>query len=523
MRSWSNKAKRWISHIIIYALLCGVLQSYDVGQASASTNMQLYRAGTHYLADNYTATQAGIVIEGQERGIVVTGSAFSLIDPTQEGNVAEESGVVATGAVMELLSGISGNFAIGETGAPVLYKFQTSRQLGNCQQFRIITTATQGFDAWLLNASLTPISMVTGLGGSNVWRQSLTDYTTYYILINGVAGTSGKLLCSDVLDDYGADFSSSSVVSLNKDYSIETEISGDVDMLRFTTATAVSTYRIRIESVVGSGGNFEIYDKNKRKIAQYSGNMGTSTINMAFTPVAGAVYYFRFTSGQTGRKILFHVTQTTTRYTVTYRLNGGKNAKANPTSYISTTPKFRLQNPTRSKYLFYGWYADSKFRTRVYYIQGQSRRNIVLYAKWVKVSPKAASIKTVKSKKVKQATVKWSKASGVKGYQLVYGTTRSLKKNVKKKITTKTSLTIKGLKPGKIYYFKICTYSKDSKGKKIYSKYSKIKKIRVKEKKKTKKKTATKKTTTTKKKTATKKTTAAKKKTTTKKTSTTKK
>lgn len=517
MDSWMYHAKRWISYILIYALLCGALGSYSMNHVSASTRQSLRQAGTSYLSESSVSTQSGIIIDGRKVQIQVSGLEFSVIDPEQAGNAGSEDvpgepGLVATGAGLELLYGISENFAIQSQGVPVLFRFSSSKPLGNCRQFRAITTAAQGVDVWLLDASLNPVSVVQGLGGTKVWRTCLKDYTTYYILVCGAAGTTGKFMCSDVIDDYGGDFSTAGNIYFNQDYSIETEISGDVDMLAFRASAAVSTYQLRIDSVVGSGGTYEVYDQNKRKIAKYSGTMNKATITLPFVPSPGARYYFRFTSGQTGRKILFRVAQATTQYRIVYHLNGGKNAKGNPSYYISTTPKFALQKATRSKYLFYGWYADPSFRTRVQYVQGQTRKNLHLYAKWEKVSPKATSIKSVKSKKIKQATVKWDKATGVRGYHLVYGTSRSLKKSVKKKDTKKTSLTLKGLKPGKTYYFKVCTYSLDSKGKKVYSKYSKVKKVKIKEKKKTKKKT--------KKKSATKKKTTTTKKTTTKKAAT---
>ncbi|MDE6566385.1 MAG: fibronectin type III domain-containing protein, partial [Lachnospiraceae bacterium] len=156
-------------------------------------------------------------------------------------------------------------------------------------------------------------------------------------------------------------------------------------------------------------------------------------------------------------------------------------------------------------------------------IKGANRKTFHLHAKWKKVSPAKTRITRAKSTKKKQAIIKWKKVKEIKGYQLVYGTTRGLHKKTKKKITKKNSLTIRGLKAGKTYYFKVRCYSKDSKGKKVYGKYSKVKKVKIKDKKKkvVKKKVVTKKKVTRK----TKRTAVTKKKTTkkTKKTAVTKK
>ena len=95
--------------------------------------------------------------------------------------------------------------------------------------------------------------------------------------------------------------------------------------------------------------------------------------------------------------------------------------------------------------------------------------------------PKSTSIKKLKPAK-KAVSVEWKKVSGVKGYQVQVATDKKFKKNkktatVKKQKTTK--VTIKKLKAKKKYYVRIRTY-KTVKGKKIYSSWSKVKKVKTK-------------------------------------------
>ncbi len=523
MKAGVGRTKRLIGYILLYAMLFSLIEPFEIREASAAAQHRLARAAVNYLPDSQTATQAGIVIDGKEVRIETYGSAYFVIDKELEdgfgiiasgaGAVATGAGLVASGTAVDLILGLSNSFEMDAQKTPKLFSFRTSKMEGNCQQFRIITEASKGFDAWLLDASLQPMGSVTGLGGSNILRKTLSDYTSYYLLVCGDAGSAGKLLYSDIIDDYGNDFSEAGDLYFNRDYAIETEIAGDVDVLTFCASPAVSSYRLRIQSVVGSGGSFEVYDQNRRKLAQYSGTLEGQAVDLAFASDPGRRYYFRFSSNQSGRKILLQVAQSTTTYRITYHLHGGKNDRGNPSSYISTTSSFRLKKPTRSKYLFYGWYTDTTYRTRIYSIQGSLRRNLDLHAKWERVSPKSTSITKLKSKKKKQAVVKWNKMTGVKGYQLVYGTTKGLHKKIKKKLTKKTSLTIRGLKPGKTYYFKVCCYSRDSKGKNVYGKFSKVKKVKIKDtKKKPKKKSAVKKKSTAKKGTADQKKTSENKK-----------
>lgn len=95
--------------------------------------------------------------------------------------------------------------------------------------------------------------------------------------------------------------------------------------------------------------------------------------------------------------------------------------------------------------------------------------------------PKNTKIKKLTSKKA-NLTITWSKISGVKGYQIQVATDKKFKKN-KKTVTIKkqktTKKTIKKLKSGKKYYVRIRTY-KVSKNKKVYSSWTKAKKVKIK-------------------------------------------
>ena len=72
------------------------------------------------------------------------------------------------------------------------------------------------------------------------------------------------------------------------------------------------------------------------------------------------------------------------KYKITYKLNGGKNAKKNPTAYTYKTSTIKLKNPTRKGYVFKGWYLDKKFKKKVTVINKGSSGNKTLYAKWKK-------------------------------------------------------------------------------------------------------------------------------------------
>lgn len=85
-----------------------------------------------------------------------------------------------------------------------------------------------------------------------------------------------------------------------------------------------------------------------------------------------------------GKTVTLYAQWKKTKYTITYKLNGGKNNSKNPSSYYVTTSTITLKNPTRKGYVFKGWYKDSKYKNKVTKIKKKSTGNVTLYAKWKK-------------------------------------------------------------------------------------------------------------------------------------------
>ena len=72
------------------------------------------------------------------------------------------------------------------------------------------------------------------------------------------------------------------------------------------------------------------------------------------------------------------------KYTITYKLNGGKNNKKNPKTYTITSKSIKLAAPTRKGYVFKGWYRNKKCTKKVTSIKKGSTGKMTLYAKWKK-------------------------------------------------------------------------------------------------------------------------------------------
>ncbi|MEY8515908.1 InlB B-repeat-containing protein, partial [Lachnospiraceae bacterium 29-84] len=94
------------------------------------------------------------------------------------------------------------------------------------------------------------------------------------------------------------------------------------------------------------------------------------------------------------------------------------------------------------------------------------------------IVPKKVKISKITNKKGKKVVVKFSKSAGAKGYEITYATNKNFK-SAKKKTTTRTSITLSGLKKNKTYYVKVRAYTTIG-GKRVYGLNSPKKKIKIK-------------------------------------------
>jgi len=164
-------------------------------------------------------------------------------------------------------------------------------------------------------------------------------------------------------------------------------------------------------------------------------------------------------------------------YNVVYHLNGGKNHSLNPSSF-KASEQYVLRYPSRKGYTFSGWYADASFTHLVTSLSEE--KNHVLYAKWSKVSVKKASITKVSNVRRYKTKITVKKIAGVSGYQIQLCTSKKFKKSVKTYTVSKNIKTSGKLKRGCTYYVRARAYKKDSTNSKVYGKWSKTKKVKIK-------------------------------------------
>lgn len=193
------------------------------------------------------------------------------------------------------------------------------------------------------------------------------------------------------------------------------------------------------------------------------------TISKKTTIKAIAVKDTYWNSDQTSKTVDGRV------YTVNFKSNGGSSVSKQYVQYNKVIKK--PSNPKRSKYTFAGWYTDSKL-TKAWDFNTKIKSGKTLYAKWKKISLKKAVISKVQNVSGKKIKVTVKKVSGADGYQIQYST-KSNMKSAKTVTSSKTTTTISKLSKGKKYYVRVKAYKKDSTGKKVAGKWSKVKNFKV--------------------------------------------
>ena len=123
-------------------------------------------------------------------------------------------------------------------------------------------------------------------------------------------------------------------------------------------------------------------------------------------------------------------------------------------------------------------------------VQGESRTEVpkdttttpeshnITDSKYAVSVPGRVNIKGIKNSAKKTMTISWKKLK-TKGYEVDIALNKKFTKRKSTKLTTKTSLKVKKLKKGKTYYVRVRAYNLNGK-KKVYGKWSAVKKIKIK-------------------------------------------
>lgn len=162
-----------------------------------------------------------------------------------------------------------------------------------------------------------------------------------------------------------------------------------------------------------------------------------------------------------------------TVFTVTFQSKGGTAVRSQ--KVIKDGRVKKPADPSRSKYLFAGWYRGGKR----YDFTKAVTQNLTLTAKWTKVTVGKARIKKLANTSRGTLHVTYAKVKGARGYQIQVSTDKGFKTKVSKYDAAGTALSVRDRYKGRTYYVRVRAYKLDSKKAKVYGKYSPRKKLKI--------------------------------------------
>lgn len=136
---------------------------------------------------------------------------------------------------------------------------------------------------------------------------------------------------------------------------------------------------IKVNAQKSKGGNHSWSVKDD-SVAKLKNNANEWNEITAVGAGSTDVYYTYHEQDKSKTTIVIHI-NVIDSYKITYVLNGGTNAEANPESCTMGT-ELVLADPVREGYDFAGWFADEDFEDPVTGIDADNSKDITVYAKW---------------------------------------------------------------------------------------------------------------------------------------------
>ena len=281
----------------------------------------------------------------------------------------------------------------------------------------------------------------------------------------------------EILISVPADFTTSDITaSVTSDETFEQQLTAKQTIETVTSDLAVTAKNNDLITVTNNGGNeaekvsFVVKDGGENGNVIHTETLGTLSSGQSKDISLVEIWNKATRNDISGTKILYlEVSQEETEYELwnnSIVLEKEVAPDATPTPTISPTPTPTV-TPT----------AVPTKQPTVTPSNTSGNKSVTGKVSNKKTLPKA-NLRMLKNKKGRKLVVRWNTVKGAKGYQLQYALNKKFKK--KKSVQTKkTKYTIKKLKKKKTYYIRVRAYKMNGK-KKVYGKWSKVKKVKVK-------------------------------------------
>ena len=470
----------------IYFIQDGTLMRYDGGETenlriACSSSYDVYKDAVYWIGqDNFNSEiykqkigEESVAAALTEDGGYVSG--FALLKNS------EEPGVVYTEQEVDTSKE-------NPYGATVLkYKYETKRSQAEVTNiaYDVLSFGTDKENPILITVSN------TGTTDLNHVKITVKD-ASGNVLYEGpfvdklVAGMQSE---QEILISVPADFTTSDITaSVTADETFEQQLTAKQTIETTTSDLAVAAKNNDLITVTNNGGNeaekvsFVVKDGGENGNVIHTETLGTLSSGQSKDISLVEIWNKATRNDISGTKILYlEVSQEETEYELwnnSIVLEKEVAPDATPTPTISPTPTPTV-TPTAvpTKQPTVTPTAVPTKQPTVTPSNTSGNKSVTGKVSNKKTLPKA-NLRMLKNKKGRKLVVRWNTVKGAKGYQLQYALNKKFKK--KKSVQTKkTKYTIKKLKKKKTYYIRVRAYKMNGK-KKVYGKWSKVKKVKVK-------------------------------------------
>lgn len=453
----------------IYFIQDGTLMRYDGGETenlriACSSSYDVYEDAVYWIGqDNFNSEiykqkigEESVAAALTEDGGYVSG--FALLENS------EEPGVVYTEQEVDISKG-------NPYGATVLkYKYETKRSQAEVTNiaYDVLSFGTDKENPILITVSN------TGTTDLNHVKITVKD-ASGNVLYEGpfvdklAAGMQSE---QEILISVPADFTTSDITaSVTSDETFEQQLTAKQTIETTTSDLAVTAKNKDLITVTNNGGNeaenvsLVVKDGGENGNVIHTETLGTLSSGQSKDISLVEIWNKATRNDISGTKILYlEVSQEETEYELwnnSIVLEKEVAPTATPTAKPTAVPTaIPTLKPTIAPTVTPSATPDNSDK-----ISGKKTLSKVI-------------LQVPKNKKGRKLVVRWNAVKDVKGYRLQYALNKKFKK--KKSVQTKkTKYTIKKLKKKKTYYIRVRAYKMNGK-KKVYGKWSTVKKVKIK-------------------------------------------
>ena len=333
--------------------------SYTVEDLSAD---QTVVAGFTPITYNLTYTLNGGTATNPAT-YTIESAAFTLVNPTREGyNFAgwTGTGLDAATKTVTIAAGSTGNKSYTATWTPIEYQIALTLDGGSAENPATYTIESEAitlnnptktghtFKGWKLNGegdALMEVTIAHGSTGDKAYTATW-QINQYTISFNSNGGTEVDAIKQDYASEVTAPDDPTRTGYTFAGWTPAVPETIPAENIELTAQWTINQYTITFNS----NGGTEV-----DAIQQNYASEVTAPANPTREGYTFAGWDAEIPATIPAQNVTINATWTAIVYTLSYNLDGGDVAEANPTNYTIESETFTLNNPTRDGYDFLGW------------------------------------------------------------------------------------------------------------------------------------------------------------------------